>query len=143
MTPDLGIQPRPHWWEVSALTTVPSLHPPLRRPCTPLPSAKQGPLPKILLIQLIGSTHFIQGRINLSNNLSQQSQEQKKNDHQVQLPFSKNIQTRKTFLTRVLKLFPKSHKYHKIVHKNFFLSSYSCMDNMKTNNNRQRKNSKF
>ena len=27
MTPSLGIEPRPHWWEVSALTTVPSLHP--------------------------------------------------------------------------------------------------------------------
>jgi len=27
MTPDLGIEPGPHWWEVSALTTAPSLHP--------------------------------------------------------------------------------------------------------------------
>ena len=27
MTPDLGIEPGPHWWEASALTTVPSLHP--------------------------------------------------------------------------------------------------------------------
>ena len=27
MTPDLGIEPGSHWWEVSALTTVPSLHP--------------------------------------------------------------------------------------------------------------------
>ena len=27
MMPDLGIEPRPHWWEASALTTVPSLHP--------------------------------------------------------------------------------------------------------------------
>ena len=26
MTPDLEIEPRPHWWEASALTTVPSLH---------------------------------------------------------------------------------------------------------------------
>ena len=26
-TPDLGIEPRPHWWEASALTTAPSLHP--------------------------------------------------------------------------------------------------------------------
>ena len=25
MTPDLGIEP--HWWEASALTTAPSLHP--------------------------------------------------------------------------------------------------------------------
>ena len=27
MTPDLGIEPGPHRWEVSALTTAPSLHP--------------------------------------------------------------------------------------------------------------------
>ena len=27
MTPDLGVEARPHWWEASALTTVPSLHP--------------------------------------------------------------------------------------------------------------------
>ena len=27
MTPDLGIEPAPHWWEASALTTAPSLHP--------------------------------------------------------------------------------------------------------------------
>ena len=27
MTPDLGIESGPHWWEASALTTVPSLHP--------------------------------------------------------------------------------------------------------------------
>ena len=27
MTPDLGIEPGPHWWEASALTTAPSLHP--------------------------------------------------------------------------------------------------------------------
>ena len=28
MTADLGIEPRPHgWWEASALTTAPSLHP--------------------------------------------------------------------------------------------------------------------
>jgi len=26
MTPDLGIEPGPHWWEASALTTLPSLH---------------------------------------------------------------------------------------------------------------------
>ena len=26
MTPDLGIEPGPHWWEASALTTAPSLH---------------------------------------------------------------------------------------------------------------------
>ena len=25
MTPDLGIEPGPHWWEASALTTAPSL----------------------------------------------------------------------------------------------------------------------
>jgi len=30
LMPDLGIEPGPHWWEVSALTTAPSLH-----PCTP------------------------------------------------------------------------------------------------------------
>ena len=30
MTPDLGIEPEPHWWEASALTTAPSLHPTLR-----------------------------------------------------------------------------------------------------------------
>ena len=29
MTPDLGIEPGPHWWKVSALTTAPSLHPEL------------------------------------------------------------------------------------------------------------------
>ena len=27
ITPNLGIEPRPHWWEASALTTAPSLHP--------------------------------------------------------------------------------------------------------------------
>ena len=27
MTPDLGIEPGPHWWEASALTTAPHLHP--------------------------------------------------------------------------------------------------------------------
>jgi len=27
MTPDLGLKPGPHWWEASALTTAPSLHP--------------------------------------------------------------------------------------------------------------------
>ena len=27
MTLDLGIEPGPHWWEASALTTAPSLHP--------------------------------------------------------------------------------------------------------------------
>ena len=27
MTPSLGIEPGPHWWEASALTTAPSLHP--------------------------------------------------------------------------------------------------------------------
>ena len=27
MTPDLGIEPGPHWWEASALTTAPALHP--------------------------------------------------------------------------------------------------------------------
>ena len=26
MTPDLEIEPGPHWWEASALTTAPSLH---------------------------------------------------------------------------------------------------------------------
>ena len=26
MTPDLRIEPGPHWWEASALTTAPSLH---------------------------------------------------------------------------------------------------------------------
>ena len=26
MTPRLGIEPGPHWWEASALTTAPSLH---------------------------------------------------------------------------------------------------------------------
>ena len=26
MTLDLGIEPGPHWWEASALTTTPSLH---------------------------------------------------------------------------------------------------------------------
>ena len=26
MTPSLGIEPRPHWWEASALTTAPSRH---------------------------------------------------------------------------------------------------------------------
>ena len=27
LTPDLGIEPGPHWWEASALTTAPPLHP--------------------------------------------------------------------------------------------------------------------
>ena len=27
MTPDLGIEQGPHWWEAIALTTAPSLHP--------------------------------------------------------------------------------------------------------------------
>ena len=27
MKPDLGVKPGPHWWEASALTTVPSLQP--------------------------------------------------------------------------------------------------------------------
>jgi len=27
MTTDLEIEPGPHWWEASALTTAPSLHP--------------------------------------------------------------------------------------------------------------------
>ena len=27
MTLDLGIEPGPHWWKASALTTVPSQHP--------------------------------------------------------------------------------------------------------------------
>ena len=26
MTPSLGIEPGPHWWEASALTTAPFLH---------------------------------------------------------------------------------------------------------------------
>ena len=26
MTPDLGIEPGPHWWEASTLTIEPSLH---------------------------------------------------------------------------------------------------------------------
>ena len=30
MTPSLGIESGPHWWEASALTTAPSLHPNLR-----------------------------------------------------------------------------------------------------------------
>ena len=32
MTPSPGIEPGPHWWEGSALTTAPSLHPDLDRP---------------------------------------------------------------------------------------------------------------
>ena len=27
MPPDLGIEPGPRWWEASALTTAPSMHP--------------------------------------------------------------------------------------------------------------------
>ena len=27
LTPDLGIEPGPHWWGANALTTAPSLHP--------------------------------------------------------------------------------------------------------------------
>jgi len=27
LTPDMGIEPGPHWWEASALTTALSLHP--------------------------------------------------------------------------------------------------------------------
>ena len=27
MTPSLGMEAGPHWWEASALTTAPSLHP--------------------------------------------------------------------------------------------------------------------
>ena len=27
MTPSPGIEPGPHWWKASALTTAPSLHP--------------------------------------------------------------------------------------------------------------------
>ena len=27
MTPGPGVEPGPHWWEASALTTAPSLHP--------------------------------------------------------------------------------------------------------------------
>ena len=38
MTPDLGTKPRPHWWEASALTTVPSLHPALTQSTTNQPS---------------------------------------------------------------------------------------------------------
>ena len=30
MTPYLGIEPGPHWWKASALTTAPSLHPKLK-----------------------------------------------------------------------------------------------------------------
>ena len=30
MTPSLEVEPGPHWWEASALTTAPALHP--RRP---------------------------------------------------------------------------------------------------------------
>ena len=30
MTPSRGIEPGPHWWEASALTTAPSLHPIIR-----------------------------------------------------------------------------------------------------------------
>ena len=30
MTPSLGIKPGPYWWEASALTTAPSLHPKLK-----------------------------------------------------------------------------------------------------------------
>ena len=30
MTPSPGIEPGPHWWEASALTTAPSLHPKLK-----------------------------------------------------------------------------------------------------------------
>ena len=32
MTPSLGIEPGPHWWETSALTTAPSLHPQMVMP---------------------------------------------------------------------------------------------------------------
>ena len=32
MTPSLGIEPAPHWWEASALTTAPSLLPDVN-PC--------------------------------------------------------------------------------------------------------------
>ena len=32
MTPGAGIEPRPHWWEASALTTAS----PLRHPCSPI-----------------------------------------------------------------------------------------------------------
>ena len=31
MTPSPGIEPGPHWWEASALTTAPSLHPKQQR----------------------------------------------------------------------------------------------------------------
>ena len=27
LTPGLGVEPRPHWWKASALTTVPSVFP--------------------------------------------------------------------------------------------------------------------
>ena len=35
MAPGPGIEPGPHWWKASALTTAPSLSP-LRHPCSPL-----------------------------------------------------------------------------------------------------------
>ena len=36
MTPDLGIEPRPHLWEARALTTAPSLHLSIPRTTTSL-----------------------------------------------------------------------------------------------------------
>ena len=45
MTPSLGIEPGPHWWEASALITAPSLHP--FNPLNPLnPLNLLPPLPR-------------------------------------------------------------------------------------------------
>jgi len=33
LMPDLGIEPGPQWWEASALTTAPSLHPQMLMSC--------------------------------------------------------------------------------------------------------------
>ena len=47
-------------------------------------------------------------------------------------PYSANIKTNigKTFLNLIKKHFPKTHKLHKIFHKNTVKISYSCMSNI-------------
>ena len=47
LTPALGIDPGPHWWEASALTTAPSLHPKITK-CPPNANPKQNQYMKSL-----------------------------------------------------------------------------------------------
>ena len=57
MTPSLGIEPGPHWWEASALTTAPSLHPyengKLKKPSSTVVKKKKKEVTKKLAVDQI------------------------------------------------------------------------------------------